>query len=185
MFCPNCGEKLESQNQKFCVSCGSDLPYTPDAPQIKAEENQVSSTIRSVPVYESKPIKVGGSGPYSKKCFAFALVSIALAIVGFSFGGINLIRTFLPAYFFPYYPGGLGGGIVGLIIAIVLNIGGLVFGILSRVNSSKAGKNEPVNTLEKLGSVVAVFGIIMNAIPLVIIPIMFLVTPFMFMPMYY
>jgi len=185
MFCPNCGEKLKSQNQKFCVSCGSVLYTPPDAPQLKAEENQVSSPVRSIPVYESKPIKIGGPGPHSKKCFAFAFVSIALAIVGFSFGGINLIRNFIPFYYLQYYPGGMGGGPGGLIIAIVLNITGLIFGILSRVYSSKAGIYEPINALEQFGSVVAVFGIIMNVIPIVIVPLIFLAIPLMYMPMYY
>jgi len=163
MFCPNCGEKLESQNQKFCASCGSILSYTPDAPQLRAEENQASSPVKPIPVYESKPIKTGGPGPHSKKCFAFAFVSIALAIVGNSFGA----RFFLPTYFFPYY---VGLGLERLIIAMVLHIAGLIFGILSRVNTSKAEILEPINALEQFGSVVAVFGIITNAISVVLVP---------------
>lgn len=186
MFCQNCGEKLNSSNQKFCASCGSELPYTPPAaPQLRAEENQVSSTIRSTPVYESKPFKVGGPGPNSKMCFAFAIVSIALAIVGFIFGGSSFFRSFLSSMLYPYYPSGLGGGLIGIIIAIILNIAGLIFGIVSRVNSRKAGENEPTNTLEKFGSVVSVFGIIINAIPLIIIPLIILAVPFLFMPFIY
>jgi len=118
-------------------------------------------------------------------CFAFAIVSIALAIAGFIFGGNYFFRFFIYSYLLPYYPGGLGLGIVGLIIAIALNIGGLIFAILSRVNSSKAGKNESRNTLEQFGSVVAVFGIIMNIIPLVITPLIYLGFSFLTMPMYY
>ena len=188
MFCQNCGEKLESQNQKFCPNCGSELSNifnAPQTPQLRVEENQASSTVRSIPVYESKSIKEGGPGPNSKMCFAFAIVSIALAIAGFIFGGNYFFRFFLSSYLFPYYPGGLGLGIVGLIIAIALNIGGLVFAILSRVNSSKAGKNEPINILEQFGSVVAVFGIIMNIIPIVITPFIFLGISFLTMPMYF
>ncbi|TES98300.1 MAG: zinc ribbon domain-containing protein [Promethearchaeota archaeon] len=189
MFCPNCGERYESQNQKFCTNCGSELSNifdAPQTPQLRVEENQASSTVRSIPVYESKSIKVGGPGPNSKMCFAFAIVSIALAIAGFIFGGNYFFRYFIYSLL-PYYPGGLGLGIVGLIIAIALNIGGLIFAILSRVNSSKAGKNEPRNTLEQFGSVVAVFGIIMNIIPIVITPLIFLGISFLTnaMPMYY
>jgi len=54
MFCPNCGEKVESQNQKFCSGCGSELSNTPDAAQasqLRAEENQASPIVRSVPIY--------------------------------------------------------------------------------------------------------------------------------------
>ena len=185
MFCQNCGEKLESKNQKFCASCGSAFPHAPDPPQLKVEENQAASTVRSVPVYEPKPIKVGGPGPHSQRCFAFAIVSIALAIAGFIFGGNSFFRFFMSSIFYPYYLGGLGGGLVGIIIAIILNIVGLIFGILSRVNSRKAGEIEPINTLEKFGSVVSVFGIIINIIPLVIIPLIFLVVPFLFMPIIY
>ena len=189
MFCQNCGERYESQNQRFCTNCGSELSNifdAPQTPQLRVEENQASSTVRSIPVYESKSIKVGGPGPNSKMCFAFAIVSIALAIAGFIFGGNYFFRFFIYSYLLPYYyPGGLGLGIVGLIIAISLNIGGLIFAILSRVNSSKAGKNEPRNTLEQFGSVVAVFGIIMNIIPLVITPLIYLGISFLTMPMYY
>jgi len=177
MFCPNCGEKLESQNQRFCASCGSVLSYTPlDAPQLKAEEKQVSSPVKPIPVYESKTIKVGGPGPHSKKCLAFAFVSVALAIVGYSFGGIYFIRNFLPSYILQYYFGRLGSGPGGLIIAIVLNFTGLIFGILSRVNTNKAGESEPINALEQFGSVVAVFGIIMNVIPVVVVLSIFIFT---------
>ena len=174
MFCPNCGEKLESQNQKFCSSCGSELfntPDTPQAPQLRAEENQVSPTVRSVPVYEPKTINVGGPGPHSKKCLAFAIVSIAFAVVGYVFGGVNIMRFLLPFAFYLGY----SIGFIGLIVAVILNITGLVFGILSRTNSSKAGKFEPINTLEKMGSVFSVFGIIMNSIPIVLVPLITLI----------
>ena len=188
MFCQNCGEKLESQNQRFCTNCGSEhsnIFDAPQTPQLRAEENQASSTVRSTPVYDPKPIKVGGPGPHSQRCFAFAIVSIALAIAGFIFGGSSFFRFLIPSMFYPYYPIGLGGGLVEIIIAIILNIAGLIFGILSRVNSRNAGEIEPINTLEKFGSVVSVFGIIINAIPLVIIPIIILVVPYLFMPIIY
>ncbi len=184
MFCQNCGEKLESPNQRFCASCGSEIsntPVAPQAPQLKAEQYQAPSADRSVPIYESKSIRVGGPGLHSKRCFAFAIVSLGLAGAGFIFGGLNLFRFYIPYSYYPYYPGGLVGGLVGLSIVIILHIAGLVFGILSRTNSSKAGKFEPINTLEKVGSVFAVFGIVMNSIPIVVIPIIFIVIPIMMM----
>ena len=170
MFCPNCGEKLESQNQKFCSSCGSELSNTPDAAQasqLRAEENQASPIVRSVPIYESKNINVGGPGPHSKKCLTFAILSLALGGVGIAFGAISFMRILIPFPFhLDYYI-----RFILLIIATILNITGFVFGILSRTNSSKAGKFEPINTLEKVGSVFAIFGIIMNSIPIVSIPL--------------
>ncbi len=171
MFCPNCGEKLESQNQKFCASCGSVLsntPYAPQVPQLKVEENRVSPKVRSVPVYESKTINVGGPGPHSKKCFAFSIVSLGLVGVAYFFGGSNLFRYLTPYYYYyPFSP----FVVIGIITTIIINIAGLVFGILSRTNSSKAGKSEPINTLEKVGSVFGVFGIVINSIFIVLIPV--------------
>ncbi|MBY9017948.1 MAG: zinc ribbon domain-containing protein [Candidatus Lokiarchaeota archaeon] len=173
MFCPNCGEKIESPNQNFCTSCGSEFqstltPEVSKAYQPITEKPQVPSPVRSVPVYESKSIKVGGPGPHSKRCFAFALIAIAFFIVGLIFGFTIVLRILMPVYLYPYLP----GGPVLWSVAFVLHIVGLVFGIISRVNSGNAGRYEPSNALEKVGSVFGVFGIILNALPLVLIPIM-------------
>ncbi len=174
MFCPNCGEKLKSQDQSFCASCGSEIHSTPppEAPQVRAEEKQVSSPVISVPVYPSKPVKVGGPGSHSKKSFAFAIVSLALACVGYAFGASIFRGILFPySYYYPYY----SFRVIGLIIAVILNITGLIFGILSRTNSSKARISEPINTLEKLGSVFAIFGIVINSIPLVVVSIILII----------
>ena len=187
MYCPNCGVKLESQNQKFCASCGSAISNAPDAPQasqLKVEENRVSPKVRSVPVYESKTIREGGPGPHSKKCFAFSIVSLGLVAVAYFFGGSNLFRYLTPYYYlYPLYP----FGVIGIIIPIIIHIAGLVFGILSRTNSSKAGKFEPINTLEKIGSVFGVFGIVINSIFIALIPVILIirVIPMMLLGPYY
>jgi len=176
MFCQNCGEKLESKDQKFCASCGSvtsSTPGAPQAPQLKAEEKQVTSPVKSVPAYESKTINVGGPGPHTKKCFAFSIVSLALAGVGFAFGGSTVFRLISPFYY--YYPPSYSLGFIGLIVGAILNVTGLIFGILSRTNCSKARKFEPVNTLEKIGSVFGVFGIVLNSIPVVIVLIILII----------
>ncbi|MFX1288970.1 MAG: zinc-ribbon domain-containing protein, partial [Promethearchaeota archaeon] len=36
MFCPNCGEKLETPNQRFCASCGREIQTTlpPEVPDV-------------------------------------------------------------------------------------------------------------------------------------------------------
>jgi len=173
MFCQNCGEKLESKEQKFCASCGSVITNAqdaPQAPQLKAEEKQVSSPVKSAPVYESKPINVGGPGPHSKKTLAFAIVSLVLGGIGFAFGGIYFMRMFNP-YSYYYIP----LGPIGLIVGGILNVTGLIFGILSRTNCSKARKIEPVNTLEKVGSVFGIFGIIVNSIPVVVLLVLLII----------
>lgn len=174
MFCPNCGEKLETPNQRFCAGCGSEIQTTasPEISSQPVEEVQVPSPpapppVSTVPVYDSKPVKAQGLGTYSKKCFYFSLVSIGFFVAGFVFGGTILLRFILPLYFFPFF----GGGIIMWIIAIVLHLVGFIFGILSRVNSSKARSLEASHALEKVGSVFGVFGIILNVLPMAILPI--------------
>ncbi|MFX0049055.1 MAG: zinc-ribbon domain-containing protein, partial [Candidatus Hermodarchaeota archaeon] len=110
MFCPNCGEKLEATNQRFCASCGSEIqttlpPEVPDIPQVPVEEPQVPPP---APVYAPKPIKAEGIGSHSKMCFSFSLVAIAIFITGSVFGAGIIIRLIIPVYFFPYLPGGPG-----------------------------------------------------------------------------
>jgi len=146
------------------------LTPTPDAPQLTPEENQVStpSTVSSISVNATK---VGGPGPYSKKVFYFAFVSIVFVIVGFVLEYYSFIRFIMPIYIFP----NLHSGPVLWIIALFFQAVGLIFAIVSRVNNKKAGEFEPVNTLEKVGSVFGIFGIIMNSIPIVLVTLIFLI----------
>ncbi|KKN32631.1 hypothetical protein LCGC14_0811820 [marine sediment metagenome] len=183
MFCPSCGSELTEPNQSFCSKCGSKIEATLEIPEIKTKiPRQISintshSTLEStyLPISQQKSVKKEGRpGPYSKKCFGFALASIGLAIAGLSVGSGSMMFSMMSG--FGNVLNGFGF-LPGLIIAIVLNIIGLIFGILSRVNSSKARELEPVNTLEKIGSVFAIFGIISNAIliavALIIAPVRF------------
>ncbi|MCK4382754.1 MAG: hypothetical protein KAW66_05615 [Candidatus Lokiarchaeota archaeon] len=178
---------MESKEQKFCASCGSEISDTPgaaQAPPKKVEENKVPSPVKSAPVYESKPINVGGPGPHSKKTLAFAIVSLVLGGVGFAFGGIYFMRMLNPYYYYYSY---MYLGPISVIIAGILNVTGLIFGILSRTNCSKARKTEPVNTLEKVGSVFGIFGIIVNSIPVVVLLVLLiigLISFLMYMAMY-
>lgn len=183
MFCPNCGSELTEPNQSFCMKCGSKIEATLEIPQIRTKiPKQVSintsqSTLESIslPISQKKSvIKEGRPGPYSKKCFGFALASIGLAIAGLSVGSGSMMFSMISR--FGNVLNGFGF-VPGLIIAIVLNTIGLIFGILSRVNSSKARELEPVNTLEKIGSVFAIFGIIGNAI---LIALAFIIAPIRF-----
>jgi len=188
MFCQTCGEKIESKDQKFCASCGSEITDTPSAPSeppIKTEENQVSSPVKSVTVSEPKKINVGGPGPHSKKTLAFAIVSLVLAGIGFALGGTVFIRMMNPYYY--YYSYYFPSAFIVLIVGVVFNVTGLIFGILSRTNCSKARKVEPANGLEKVGSIFAIFGIIINSIPVVVILVMLiiaLISYIMYLTMY-
>lgn len=173
MFCPNCGEKLDTPNQSFCAMCGSKLQSTPipkDIP-VQTKESQVIVPVSSIPVSKSVPIKTGGPGSYSKRVFAFSFISLVLAGVGFGVEFFAFIKLIAPSYVFPRIP----GSPILLIAALVIHLVGVIFGIVSRANSNKAKKHEIENTLEKVGSVFGILGIIANVIPLVAINILLVI----------
>lgn len=165
MFCPNCGEEIIEQDQKFCQNCGSEIPTTGEAPQPTivspkptpvAQKYSVPKPVPTPTYVRTAPTR-GSPGPASKKCLAFALVSLAIAIFTFSSSGGTGYGPF-SFYIIP--------GIPRVIIVIIAHIVGLVFGIVSRKNSRDASMTEPINGVEKAGSVFAVFGIVVNSIGL-------------------
>ena len=168
MFCPNCGEELKEPNQKFCHYCGNELSATTRAPQLRTERAQEVSPISSPSTPEvaeaqfivQKPITSVGVGPNSKKCLVFAIVSIGLAVASWIVG----FNTFLFSIIIHRGDPPLIRIIIGVIVAISLNIVGLVFGIISRVNKAKARQLESPNTVEKLGGAFGIVGICMNAV---------------------
>ncbi|KKN24759.1 hypothetical protein LCGC14_0891650 [marine sediment metagenome] len=183
MFCPSCGSELTEPNQSFCSKCGSEIGARLEIPQLRTERpRQVSTnTLQSPPestsvqIYQQKPmIKEGRPGPYSKKCLVFAIVSIGLAISGLVISTGSVIFAMISWFGFAQNSIGF---LLRLIIVIVLNIIGLLFAIESRLDSKKAGELEPVNTVEKIGSIFAIIGIIVNttsiALALIIAPIPF------------
>ncbi len=182
MFCPNCGEKLETLDQRFCASCGSEIQttITPEISQelqVSVEKTPAPPPAPVVPVYGAKPIKSKGTGSYSRKSLAFALVWPIFFIIGLYIGFIfTIFRRFTYSPYMPRNPG-------LWIIPFVLHIIALIFSIVSRINSSKARKFEGENGLQKAGSIISVFGIVLNIIFLVIIPIM-MVTSLFIIPYY-
>lgn len=170
MFCPNCGEKLETPNQRFCASCGSEIQTTasPEIPSQPVEEAQTPPPVSTAPVYDSKPIKSDGGASHSKKCFTYSLISIGFFVAGMIFGPGMILRMISPFYFFPFF----GGRPIMPIVAFVLHLIGFIFGIVSRENNSKAKKFGEDHALGKVGSVFGVFGIILNIVPMVILPIL-------------
>jgi hypothetical protein len=63
--------------------------------------------------------------------------------------------------------------IVELIIITIIHVVGVVFGIVSRVNGQKARNLDPENAAEKVGSLFGLGGIIINAVALVLAPIIY------------
>jgi hypothetical protein len=155
MFCPICGQPLK-ENHEFCPSCGSDVSQLPP-----------SYVDTSIP--GQKSVMKGPAGPNSKICLILAIFSMAIVGVGEFTSLMFLTGTLLsPTY-------GLNTVTI-IILTAVIHIVGIVFGILSRVFSGKAGKMEPRNNIEKVGSVLAIIGIASNA--------MSLGTTFLMAPMY-
>ena len=182
MFCQNCGAELTDESQKFCQSCGSEIHESPEEIQKAPEptpESPISSptpSLEPTPISTKKPISV--ETPYSKKTLIFSIVSLAVAVITMIVAfNIFILGRFMP---FTLFSNGLNiPRIIGIVSFYIL---GLVFGIVSRTNSSKADA-EPENTMEKIGSVLGILGIIINAIPMVITIIIPLVrfNPFYFL----
>lgn len=174
MFCPNCGEKLDNPNQKFCAHCGSEIQVTPssevfegyNATQAPVVKTPSPPPVPATPVYDAKPVKPKGTGSYSRKSLAYALIWPIFFIIAFYLGFIfTILRSFSYSPYLPRNP--------ALWIApIVLHIVSLIFSIASKVNSNKARIYEDRNGLQKAGSILSVFGIVLNVIFLVIVPIM-------------
>lgn len=161
MFCPECGEKLIKTGQKFCHNCGTEVLATSEAIDYKLERTQNVSVpkIQYIPIKPQKQLKMGPPGKYSKFCLEFALISIVIGIATLIIG-YNYFRFF-------YYPShNIIGRLVVLIVILLLRVGGLILGVFSRINSSKAQIFEPYNDVEKAGSIFGIFGIIINAIGL-------------------
>jgi len=172
MFCSYCGAQLINPNQKFCHNCGKVIEdrIISKTPQLRTEGTQYAPTTVSAPTprYTSIPViqnisvkEVGGPGPLSVKCFVFALVSIGIAIIAVILGGgvFISIRLFGIISTFIYIM-----RIIMWIIVIIAQFVGLIFGMASRKNSIKARGIEPNNTLERLGKIFGIIGIIVNAI---------------------
>ena len=158
MFCSNCGENLLSPNQTFCHNCGTEVLTTSKATDYKTEriQNVTAPRLLYAPVRQQGQLQMGSPGKYSKWCLGLALGSIVIGIVSLIIG-YNSMR------FFSYNS---IGRIVVLIVVLILRVGGLTMGVFSKVYSSKAEIFEPYNDVEKAGSILGIFGIIINAIGL-------------------
>ncbi|MFX1567095.1 MAG: zinc ribbon domain-containing protein [Promethearchaeota archaeon] len=178
MYCSKCGEKLSNANQNFCHNCGAEVPNhykttsyktpsyeTPsyETPSYKTERPQYepSPQVYYVPVKYSKPIQKGLPGKNSKLCLGLAISSIIIGIVSLMIGYYSNMFFYYP-YDYVYF----NRRLIIVTINIFLRAGGLILGIFSKYNSSKAGNSEPYNDFEKAGSIIGILGIITNAIGL-------------------
>ncbi|MFX0039662.1 MAG: zinc-ribbon domain-containing protein [Promethearchaeota archaeon] len=160
MFCQNCGAQLEMENQRFCQNCGSEIidksqPFK--ATTAMDQDNTIAIPI-PVPQYTTTIKKGGPPGTFSKRCLGFGIVSLIIGVITFNIGS-----TFVTAPFsYYYFP--MGRIFIGLAIVHAV---GIMFGILSRVNSGKAKGIEPETTSLKAGSALGVVGLVINSILLI------------------
>lgn len=178
MFCPNCGEKVEDLNQKFCAFCGSKIEAPPEVASVAPPTNQYSQTVStplSPPIYDTmpqpKPITSDKPGIYSKRCLGFSIAALIIGGIAFFVGFVQAIFSLFTPYYASYT-------FIGWIIVVILHITGLIFGITSRTNKSRAEQLEPPNAIEKVGSVFGVLAIILNSI-LLLVSFIFLIMSIM------
>ena len=161
MYCSHCGEKLIDKTQKFCQNCGAEVLTMSKTSNYKSEriQREAAPKIYNAPVKQPLQLQRGPPGKYSKLCLNQALISIFIGILSLIIG-YNYFR-FLYWLHYNY--------IISLIVSLAIllsRIGGLILGVFSKVNSSDAQNFEPFNDTEKAGSILAIFGMIINAIGL-------------------
>ncbi|MFX1274662.1 MAG: hypothetical protein ACFFBP_02700 [Promethearchaeota archaeon] len=180
MFCPKCGIGNLDSDIKFCPSCGAQiLPFQNQVPISQSRMTQTSipqpigtTPTKIVPIYRG-PSKIVGSR--SKQALGFSLSSLIFLVIGLMIGALIVHESIL-VFRRAYYETQLYGwskfkvdpimGIIGLIPAVGINILGLVFAIIARINACVA-KSEIDNTSRKAGAVFSILGIIFNIIALV------------------
>ena len=181
MYCAQCGESITDPNQNFCHSCGSQVHFVPEEPIPKttiqptpspSSNSQYATAYRqepkpaysAPPSYRDKTLVKKDERIYSTACFLLSVASLITVAITFSIGSFYLMRTsysyYMPSYYTTVPPAVM---FVGLTIGHIV---GMIFGIIGRVLSSKAGVMETENALEKIGSVLAIFGIILNIVGL-------------------
>ncbi|MFX0179771.1 MAG: zinc-ribbon domain-containing protein [Candidatus Hodarchaeota archaeon] len=171
MFCPHCGEKLKDPDQKFCQNCGSELSTPAGDSQLITEIESVPSKIESpsipktieAPVSDKQILTPGTPGRFSKKCLAFAIVSICIAIP-FLIIGFNIFRY--SGQLFVFSLNEMARRFPALIALIVIHFIGSFFAGKSKSYGKMAKEFEPVNTSEKVGSSLRIVGEIINDIPI-------------------
>jgi len=159
LYCPQCGEKLESSDQKFCKHCGADLRT-----DIGTSDSPVSA------IKEKTILK------QSKRCFILGLSSVGIAII-FIIIGLALIlilrnsvqSSFNISYTSYYFDEELKlvTEVFGL-VAILSSIAGCSLGIISRMIRQKFRATKSKNLLIDMGGVFAILGIVLNIIAIVI-----------------
>ncbi|MFW9770972.1 MAG: zinc-ribbon domain-containing protein [Candidatus Thorarchaeota archaeon] len=178
MYCPNCGEELRDENQRFCSRCGSKISSSKEIVELESEpkketmpivqqSKQISSEILVSP--QKTPVK-GAVGPYSKKSLADGIISIGITVVALycSFIVFMVARTLTPYLpLFSWNP--VTRRTIILTILAVIYLVGLILANAARSNSKKARSYELENGIQKAGNVLGIIGTIINSIAIAVI----------------
>ncbi|MFX1567022.1 MAG: hypothetical protein ACFFCV_01495 [Promethearchaeota archaeon] len=166
MYCKNCGQKLEFENQRFCQYCGNKVQRAYGPSQLETTGDRNDSIPISPPVYQiigQKSKMKGSAGSYSKKSLGFGIVSIVILSITFDIGSTAVLDPIFSYIFL------LRRVFIGLIIAHVI---GIMFGIASRIFYRKAEEMESLSSILKAGKIIGLIGITFNTILLLIATLM-------------
>ena len=162
-FCPNCGYTILGKDKDFCGNCGCALSKRPKTTHMKTVGYRTpSGKIVDVPKIGYEAVteeRANKPGSYSAKCLAYSIISLSIVVISLFIGLGSLVQPL----FFSSSSNGLSLE-SSLIIVILLHSAGVLLGIYSRLMSKKAMKYEASNKAEIIGSVLAIFGIIINLI---------------------
>lgn len=154
MSCPNCGAQLEMPNQKFCQDCGSMLPDFTKSSDL-AQNFVASQETRNYLQLQQKHTKMSNPRTRSKASLVFGIVSIIIAMTTFNAGS----SLFMEPYILP-----LSMRLIIIQSFGILNIVGLVFGIISKIFNTQAKKMESLNKAMKAGNILGIIGLILNSL---------------------
>jgi hypothetical protein len=158
MNCSHCGEKIADMEDKYCQNCGAEVFVSSKSSHHKPEEKESATEPKIYKIQESH-LKRGPAGRFSKLCLGLAIISILLGLIPLIVG-INLMR-----YMYLIFNEVRDYISIALFIPLVI---GLVLGILSKIYGSRAEMFEPKNYVERTGSILLVFGILLNITGLVL-----------------
>jgi len=156
MKCPNCGQELEDPNQDVCQYCGA---------KVSQDVESVQSTVdKSVDKNTYKTEKKSTYTKYNKKkYYPFVLISIFLIMGAFIALGFYSYLDFLI---------GLSEGMENVIgppfyiVPIILNIIGLVFGVIAGLLRRKWEKKNQSG--ENYGTILILIIVLVNIIGIVV-----------------
>ena len=149
---------------KFCHNCGTEVKKISKVDNYKSEIIQPKPEPKTyyAPVTPQRQMQIGLPGKYSKLCLWLSLTSVLIGIIS-----LAVAYSFYRNFYWDYVHN--IGRVLMATINLPIRIGGLIAGVFAKINGSKAQLLEPYNDSEKAGSIFAVFGIIINAIGIVLL----------------